>query len=192
MLAYIMAFQRKRFDLITNALIHWKLSKQIIRYEKVHWHGVNLLLLLLFSLSMAFAIAVYYGGREQLAESLSSMPTSWLWVMAYILLKIIIYRLSSWLFQQAEIFQLYLFQVNLILKYCGIGLFILLVFTVYLPIGHHIFSYLLLSILAAFLCLQLVRGVQIGKAGGIPLYLIILYLCSLEILPWLLLIKVLI
>jgi len=187
-LASVIAFYRRRFELLLGVLFNWKLSKQIIRYEKVHSHPVNILLMLAFVIFFPLFFA-------KVGSEISTYDFVFLWqrilffLVLYFVVKLLLYRFSAWLFDEGDLINKYVFQLNLYSKFMGvlmIGMWILLIYS---PITiNYLFRFSML-ILILFLTLQTVRAWMIGRSEGKSLYLIILYLCALEIVPWLLIIK---
>ncbi|MAY82672.1 MAG: hypothetical protein CMP59_00925 [Flavobacteriales bacterium] len=187
-LAAVIAFYRKRFELLLGVLFNWKLSKQIIRYEKVHSHPVNILLMLAFLIFFPLFFA-------KIGSELSKYDFIFLWqrilmyLVIYFVVKLILYRFSAWLFDEGSLINKYVFQLNLYSKFMGVLLIGMWILLIYSPIGiDYLFNFSML-ILILFLTLQTARAFMIGRSEGKSLYLIILYLCTLEIVPWILIIK---
>lgn len=187
-LAFVRGVFRKRFSMLFQTFINWKLSKQIIRYEKVYTHPVNLLLLLNFILCVPLFFTVStlkYGHWELSAFRLFLFIL--IPLLAYLLIKFLLYQFSAWLMDEKEAIDEYIFQTNLFNKYLGVVFLLLASFIIYSAVPYQLIFYLGLSILIFFLAFQLVRGVIIGIQKSKSLHFIILYLCTLEILPWLIL-----
>jgi len=187
-LAYVRAVHRKRFSMLFQTFINWKLSKQIIRYEKVYTHPANLIL----TFNYLFCIPLFFSlGYKIISSSQFSVVQLFfiiqLPLLFYILIKFLAYRFSAWLFDEREIIEEYVFQANLFNKYLAVSCLILSTLLLYSPISPKILVGIGLSTLFLFLLFQVIRGLIIGIEGGKSLYLIILYLCTLEILPWLIL-----
>ena len=187
-LAFVRGFYRKRFSMLFQTLINWKLSKQIIRYEKVYTHPVNLLLLanfvicipLFFSVAALKVLDIHHPAINVFLFILIPL-------LLYILAKFISYQFSAWLLKEKEAINEYVFQANLFNKYLGVLFLVLVTLLIYSPIDPVKITYLGFFILLFFLVFQLIRGVIIGIQRAKNLLFIILYLCTLEILPWLIL-----
>lgn len=187
-LAFVRGFYRKRFSMLFQTLINWKLSKQIIRYEKVYTHPVNLLLLanfvicipLFFSVAALKVLDIPYSAIKVFLFILAPL-------LLYLLAKFIGYQFSAWLLKEKEAINEYVFQANLFNKYLGVLFLVLVTLLIYSPIDPVKIIYLGFFILIFFLVFQLIRGVIIGIQRAKNLLFIILYLCTLEILPWLIL-----
>jgi hypothetical protein len=186
--ASVIAFYRRRFELLLSVLFNWKLSKQIIRYEKVHSHPVNVLLMFAFLIFFPLFFA-------KIGSELSNYDFVFLWqriliyLLIYVVAKIMLYRFSAWLFDEGDLINNYVFQLNLYSKFMGVLLIGLWILLIYSPIEKEYLFRFSLLILLLFLALQTIRAWMIGRSEGKSLYLIILYLCALEIVPWFLIFK---
>jgi hypothetical protein len=187
-LAFSRALYRKRTNMLFRTFLNWKLSKQIIRYEKVYTHPVNLLLTINFIICVPlFLSSLFY----HYLSTNYSLPQLFIIIVIplvfFVLFKLFFHQLGGWLFQETEAIEEYIFQTNLFNKYLGIVYLILSTLIIYSEIPVRWIGYTGFGILALFLLAQLIRGVLIGLQQNINLFLIILYLCTLEILPWLVL-----
>lgn len=185
-LAFVRAVYRKRFSMLFQAFVNWKISKQIIRYEKVYTHPVNLLLMLNFVISIPLFLSVYYVKSNQPEqETLQLFVLFLIPLLAYLLIKLMAYQFTAWLLEEKEAMEEYVFQTNLFNKYLGVVYLFLASLLIYSPIRVEYLYYSALIILLFFLVFQLIRGALIGVQQKKNLFLIIVYLCTLEILPWL-------
>lgn len=189
LLATVAAFYRKRFTLLVDVLFNWKLSKQVIRYEKVHSHPVNILLMITFLLFFPLFYSLSLSILRPELEFAFLIKAISLFIVIYLIAKLILYQFTAWLFDEGKLFNQYIFQVNLFSKFMGVLLLFLWILLVYSPFSPLLIFRLSLFFLLLFLALQTIRAVAIGRSEGKDLLLIILYLCTLEILPWLLLYK---
>ncbi len=190
LLAFIRSFHRKRFNLISKILFNWKLGKQIIRYEKVYTHPVNLALIAnyLIASSLFFAFC-FLNTKIGTAEFFSLSSWFFLFLLTYQLVKFILYLFSAWLFEQEDLIKEYLFHVNLLAKFQGIAFLLLLLLASYSSIAILPLTWIGIGLFCLSLAIQLLRGTRIGLQKSKGLILIILYLCTLEILPLLILVK---
>jgi len=187
-LAYVRTLHRKRFNMLVQTFANWKVSKQIIRYEKVYAHPVNILLSINFILCFPLFFCLWAREILDIEYNLTQLYFSILGpLLIYIILKLLVYKSSGWILKLNETIEEYVFQANLFNKYLGVVYLILICFMLYSPISMIFLAQLGFVILVLFLSFQLIRGVIIGIENGINLYLIFIYLCTLEILPWLVL-----
>lgn len=185
-IAYVSAFHRKRFKMLTQTAVNWKLSKQIIRYEKVYSHPVNIALNLnfLISVSLFFGLSYYYL-IPQVFSFNAHFFVFLLGIIIYLMSKLFLYKFTAWLWKREEVMEEYIFQTNLFNKYLGVIYLLLTALLLYSNINSEVLINTGFVFLFLLLCIQLIRGVIIGKQSDGNLLLIILYLCTLEILPWL-------
>jgi len=185
-IAYVSAFHRKRFKMLAQTALNWKLSKQIIRYEKVYSHPVNIALNLnfLISVSLFFGLVYYYIIPQNFSFKLHFL-VFFLSIVVYFSIKLFLYKFTAWLWRIEEVIEEYIFQSNLFNKYLGVIYLTLSALLLYSNIDSLTLIILGLALLILLMGIQLVRGFIIGKQNGENLLLIILYLCTLEILPWL-------
>lgn len=184
MVSFLRAFHRKRLDLIFKTLFNWKLGKQIIRYEKVYTHPVNLGLLLVFLISTSLYFSHYYVMIKHYDIdffALGALLFSSL--LAFFLVKFLLYQFSAWLFEEQERITEYIFHVALVNKFIGIIMLILSVLSIYSSINSSWIFTIALSTIGIALLVQIGRGFRIGAQKSKDLIMIILYLCTLEILP---------
>ncbi|MDB9963864.1 DUF4271 domain-containing protein [Vicingaceae bacterium] len=176
---------RKRFDMLYKTLANWKLSKQIIRYEKVYTHPVNILLILNFILTVPLFFSLVY---VKLFNPSTLLESQYFMVMipliVYLLAKTGLYQFSGWLWNEKPVIEEYLFQSNLFNKYSGVAFLFLTSLVVYSPIELSTLAKIGLITIALLAFFQLIRGFIIGLENGKQLIFIIAYLCTLEILPW--------
>jgi len=99
-------------------------------------------------------------------------------------LKSVFLRLVGWLFNDTEKFTEYLFNVFLLNKVLGLALVPIVVLVTYLSFGQH--ALLTVGVLLVFFnyTYRLLRGYYVGRAtANLSQFYIFLYLCTLEILP---------
>lgn len=187
-IAFSRSAYQKRFTMLFQTLINWKLSKQIIRYEKVYTHPVNILLTLNFILCVPLFFGISRKWHLSLNEGIEiSFLVILFPLLVYLILKLVAYKFTGWLFNIKESIEEYIFQANLFNKYLGVAYLILATLLIYSTIPFNLLFYIGSTILALFFVFQLIRGLIIGLQNGNALFFIILYLCTLEILPWMLL-----
>ena len=185
-IAFIRAVYRKRFTMLFQTLMNWKLSKQIIRYEKVYTHPVNIIMTLNFLLCFPLFFAIVRSEYIEPSESIAfSFLLIFIPVLVYSVLKVGFHQFTGWLWNEKKSIGEYLFQTNLFNKYIGLGFLLLSTVLIYSPLNINIIVYFAFGIIGLSSIFQLIRGVIIGLESGLKLYFIILYLCTLEILPWL-------
>lgn len=189
-LAYAKAIYSKRFNLLAKTVINWKVAKSIIRFEKVYSHPVNLILNTIFILSAALFLGLCFSIKYSNQPLDSYFFLGLLGpITSYLISKLILYKFSGWIISDSEIIEEYVFQANLFNKILGVILLLINSLLIYSSINAGILISIGFSSFLLLFFLQLTRGVFIGREKGVKYLPIILYLCTLEILPWLILIK---
>ncbi len=192
-LAFTKAFYSRRISLLTKSLFNWKIGKQIIRYEKVYTHPVNIGLSLVFILSAPLFLASI---TQFYFTELLSLQALWMiygvLLLAFVGFKFLSYQLSSFLLKEEDLFKEYLFHSFLILKLMGVVFLISIGLFHYSYLPKEVIVYTTACLSIFLLSIQLYRGLLISLQKTKKLHRIILYLCTLEILPMLLLGKAII
>lgn len=189
-LAYSKSVYNKRFNLLALTFINWKVAKSIIRFEKVYFHPVNIILNSIFVLSATLFLCLGYAFKYSFEPVNSQLFFNLLApLLPLLLLRLTVYKFSAWLISMPEGIEEFLFQANLFNKILGLGFLIINCLLLFSKINTSVlFSGGIVLFVLLFIML-LIRGILIGREMGIHLLVIILYLCTLEILPWLILIK---
>jgi len=188
--AYVRSNYPKRFALLVKTILHWKVAKQIIRFEKVYSHPVNLSLNLIFLITFSLFLSLsYLIINHSTLSPFNIFSYTFVLITGYLVAKFLLFKFSKWLFEVNEAIEDYLFQVNLFNKYFGVVLIFLNTLILYSSIDPLLLIKFGFSIWVVFYAIQLIRGFSIGFHHNKKWYFIILYLCSLEILPVLILLK---
>lgn len=184
LIAALWSRYRKRINLLVKSLFNWKLGKQVVRYEQVYSHPVNYILLTVFVVSLSlFVVYVMLPGHASAAVNIGNvLLCSALLVLLY-LFKVIVLLFVGNVFRIQEATKEYLFHVLLLLKFCGIVLVPILVLFFYSNVGRVPIIYMAFAVLLLSFLLRIHRAVLIGLQLNERLLPIILYLCTLEILP---------
>ena len=189
-LAYAKVNYRKRFKLLVKTVVQWKVSRQIIRFEKVYTHPLNIILNLIFLLVVSLFFSLFYITRYTTSISSFKIYIIVLIILiGYIASKLTLYRFSKWLLSEDRVIEDYIFQVNLFNKCLGVTYLVLCIFLLYTDIPSNLIFNVGAFLLMSILFIQLVRGLIIGRVHTKNMFIIILYLCTLEILPLIVIIK---
>jgi hypothetical protein len=190
LIAFIRGFHRKRLKLISKAFINWKFGKQIVRYEKVYTHPVNIALVLNFHISTSlFFSFLIFDFIEPSVPPLKLLGISMLAIFIYSIAKLIIYKFTAWTLESKELVNEYVFHVNLINKFLGLIFLVLCLFLSFSKVPYEPIYWVGISAIIISIGIQTIRGVFIGRQKSNDLIFIILYLCTLEILPLLIMVK---
>tara|TARA_B100000965_G_C19590016_1_gene757508 strand:+ start:1786 stop:2565 length:780 start_codon:yes stop_codon:yes gene_type:complete len=186
-IAILRSFYRKRLNLLLKTLINWQTAKQIIRYEKVYTHPVNIALFLIFFIITPYFFSLTYFSEQ---TTLNHFPNIYLTLaiglFSFMTTKMVLHYFLGWLFNTKSATEEYLFQSSLINKTFGVFSLILACIYIFIYPNSRLLFLFGITILILLLTIQLIRGFLIGSQIGAKPQTIFLYLCTLEILPWLL------
>jgi len=190
-LGFIQVFYPKRFRLILRAVFTRNTANQLIREGDIFREriGFGLFIISLLNISIFVFILLWYFTKipmhisaVRLFLSISSL-VFFIWGVKFLLTNILgdIFQTRS----NAKTIQLSNFLIHIFS-----GLFILLLLFPILYINPEIFIYIALCGLLILFIIKIIRGFIIGSSGSaFSLLHLFLYLCTLEILPYILLIK---
>jgi hypothetical protein len=126
----------------------------------------------------------YYGVTFPFSETINSFV---LIVPALLLLypvKSLLMQLVGWIFNDSEKITEYIFNIFLLNKVLGLSLVPIVVMAAYLSFGQQVLLYVGVVLVVVFYVYRLFRGYFIGRAtANLSRFYILLYLCTLEILP---------
>ncbi len=105
-------------------------------------------------------------------------------ILFYIIIKHLIFNIIAYTFFEKEISKLVKEQFYLLFSFLGITLFPLLLARIYLPdINHQTILIITLSIAFIYPLILVIKLMQIFSGKFLELFYILLYLCTLEIIP---------
>jgi hypothetical protein len=192
---WLRVFYNKYFSQLFEAVVNNNLTNQIVRDENILVQRASVYLSIVFYLVAALFLYEFslYRGWE-LADIGSGFPRFLFFailVSAVYALKFLVLKIAGWLFDLERETALYIFNVFLLNNLLGIlllPLIALLAFHSILP-ADRLFQAALI-IVGLLYVYRLFRGllVGLGTSGFSPLYLF-LYLCTLEIAPLLVLLR---
>ena len=190
---WIYVANRKRLNLLIKGFYSSRSGSQLSRedFSASNRMGVLLSLIFIFTISLfAGQVITYYGIVPGVGKPLMYAIISGSLVLMY-LLKVTGIRLSGFIFKTGKeasdyVATLFLF-VNIL------GLFMLPVVTCLAFVSQvpaNVFIYTGYAVIIGFLCIRLVRGVMIGfNSSRVSKFYLFLYLCTLEIVPFIILVK---
>lgn len=191
MVAFIQIFFPRRFRMILRTAFSWSYSNQLVREGNLFRERISVVLLAVNLLTMSAFIYILFSIFTNITDH---FPPFHLYLMIFLLvlfywaIKFLATNILGDIFynktQSSEI-QLSNFLINVFA-----GILILLFLLPILYSETRIFLYITLSLLLILLVIKILRGFSIGlshtKFSVLHLFL---YLCTLEILPLLLIMK---
>jgi hypothetical protein len=187
---WIRTFYSKFFSTLGNALLSYHLSLKLFEERNVLLQRVSIVLdfiyVIVFSVFL-FEFVEYFGFLGTKMKGFNLFLLLLNIVMMYAILRTIVLRLTGSLFLARPLFSEYIHNTLVINKGLGIALFPVVVLAQYLP-NNLIPVVLVLGfiVVAAAFILKSLRSYQIILRRDVLIFYLILYLCTLEILPLLL------
>ena len=196
--AWMKVFYSKYFIQMVRAFFNLNLSNQIVRDENIFIQRISIYLSIVFNLIAAlliYLVSIHYnwhmGGVE---PGFTRYLLFVLFVTLTYALKYLILKICGWLFEQEKEIATYIFNIFLINNILGMALLPFVCLLAYNSsfIGPGFIFFPIILVCGAFLW-RLVKGIRIGLGTGSfsPLYLF-LYLCTLEIAPLMIFIRIIV
>ncbi len=187
---WIRVFYSKFFATLGNALVSFHMSIKLLEEKNVLSQRVSLVLdfiyLIVFSVFL-YELVDFKGYSIPGTSGIRFFLVLFNIVVLYMLFRFIMLKVMGFLFLSRNLFSEYLHNTFVVNKGLGIVLFPLVVMAHYLP--HVLMPAILIAGIAAFLIAlfwKMIRAYQIIIRKDILIFYLILYLCTLEILPFLL------
>jgi hypothetical protein len=187
---WIRIFYNKFFSSLGSALSSFQLSSKLFEEKNVLHQRVSIVLDFIYITVFSIFLFEYIEYTGEARAGMTGMRLFLLLlniVLLYTISRVIVLRLTGSLFMSRRLFAEYIHNTFVVNKGMGIVLFPVIIMAQYLPfkIVPVIFILGIIVFVAAFL-LKTLRAYQIIMRRDILLFYLILYLCTLEILPLLL------
>ena len=191
LLAWLKLFYHKFLNQMMQSVSNYQLSVKLLRDQNLFSKRVAIALNINFVFiggAFIYLIFGYYNLRPfQINDPLSYLCYSGC-LMLLLLVRHVILHITGYLFDKHYVFREYLHQIFLIYKSMGIYLIILVIGLAYIRDELRIyFIYLGIILVFSAYFLRLFKGVRILMNKDVLIFYLILYLCTLEILPFLIL-----
>ncbi len=196
LLVLIRTTSAKRFFMIIKAIFTLGASKQLMREDYKLNKGSAVLFSIVFVLHFSyflFKINQYFG---YIHYSFNSLLFYLLVVSAVVItyaLKIITSKVLSMVLLARTETDEYIFNIFLSTNAAGLFLFPIIVCSEYSQLPVHYFLYAGITILLVFYLIRVFKGLAIAYVGGrFSIFHLFLYFCALEVLPLIVIIKLLV
>ena len=191
LLAWLKLFYHKFLDQTMQSVSNYQLSVKLLRDQNLFSKRVAIALNINFIFvggAFVYLIFGYYNLRPfQLNDLLSYLCYSGC-LMLLLIVRYLVLHITGFLFDNHHIFREYLHQIFLIYKSLGIYSIILVIGLAYIREDLRIyFIYMGIILVFSAYLLRLFKGVRILMNKDVLIFYLILYLCTLEILPFLIL-----
>jgi len=192
-IAYVRVAYGRRLSRLFNSLWRIQILRQVMREELVFSHRASILLHFNFVLVAALAIYTWMKVSDRSIFNLEgfALYASLSGIVAGVyILKLIVSAFLRAVFKDPGLIREYLFEVFLINKAAGILLLPLSLALIILNISKAQTLILIIAILALlFVVFRFIQGLRLSLDYKVSGVYIILYLCTLEILPLLVLVR---
>ncbi len=191
LLAWLKLFYHKLLDQIMQSLTNYQLSVKLLRDQNIFSKRVAIALntnFILMGGAFAYLIFGYFNLRPFPLNDILSYLCYVGCLMMLLLARFVVLHVTGYLFDSRHVFREYLHQIFLIYKNLGIYLVILVIVLAYIREDlriYFVYPGIVLVFTAYFL--RIFKGVRILLNKDVLIFYLILYLCTLEILPFLIL-----
>jgi hypothetical protein len=188
-------FYNKFILLVFKAAFNYQLSYKLFRENNSVYQRTSFLFNIHFVLSISLFIYLclhyYLVFPENKNHALYFLIISVI-VLSFYLLKYVVYKILAYIIKEENVTNEYLHNTFIYNKILGITLLPLIISIPYImPLLQEPLIILGLITIAIFFIMSLVRGFVVTMKTNISIFYLILYLCVLEILPILVLLKLL-
>ena len=184
MLGFVKAFSSSRFNQIVKSIFSMHAAEEVVREEKVFFHRVNLSLFLLYIIGLLLLLT------SILTLKSPTLITEWgylkisLFIIAAYVVKFSTSYILSAIFSRTDLSATYTYNTLIYNYLFGVVLLPCLAFIYFSSIPFFsILNYFILPFFAFTFLLRLLRMIIVGRQNNFFVLYIILYICTLEILP---------
>lgn len=185
---------RKRVQILFSAFLLRRIANQIQREENALSQRVSVLLSVTFLISATLLLQRIFQIRGidlHFGHGIYSFLILLCLVVFYYLIKILIHKIAAFLLRLEREINDYLFNLFLGHQIGGLVLFAIAMVSTYIkPVNTSLVSNATLGVFALMFIFQTIRGVSAVRFEGLnTFFYIFLYFCILEVLPLIILIK---
>ncbi|NEN23521.1 DUF4271 domain-containing protein [Cryomorpha ignava] len=187
-LAYVRAAYTRRLFRLFSSLVRIQILRQVMREELVFSHRVSVLLFINFALVIGlilFGASKFYGWNFTQAEGWELYLIYVALVAGVYLLKLVLNFILRKVLHDPGIVKEYLFEVFLVNKALGVIFLPLAIAICFINVGSLNILFNVIGVLfLLFILFRLFQGLLMSFSYTVSRVYIILYLCTLEILPF--------
>lgn len=185
----------KKFFIIIKSFFSFSAAKQLMREDYKLNKGSSLILIVLFLINLAFFLLKINTSYRFITYSFSSIYLFFILLVIMIGLysiKIIVLKVLEFITNESALGEEYIYYTFLSIKAMGLFLYPILVLLEYSNLYFVPLVFIGLFICLGLYLIRIVRGAQIiFNSGQVSFFHLFLYLCGLEIIPLIVLIKIL-
>ncbi len=190
-LGFIKAFSSARFNQVIKSLFSHHTAEEVVREEKVFFHRANLGLFVIFTISALLLVdCIVTNNSFSLSIEFSYIKTILFIIAAYII-KFISGNILFNFFSRADLSKVYTYNTLIYNYLFGIALLPCLAFIYFSNVSFDfVFNYAVIPIIIFTFLFRTFRLFVFGLQNNFFVLYIILYICTLEILPLVVLSKI--
>jgi hypothetical protein len=193
---WIRIFYGKFFGMLGNALLSFQIAAKLFREKSALLRRVSMVLDFIYLLVLSvflFELAQHYGLLNPGIKRFNQFIMIFNIIIIYAMFRLVVMNFTGYLFLNRNLFSEYTHNNFVINKGIGLILFPVVITAHYFPPSlNPLVISLGIFIIGAALVFKSLRAYQIIKRKDVLLFYLILYLCTLEILPLLLGYKIII
>ena len=187
LLGFTKAFSNNRFKQSIRALVNFSVAQEINREEKVFFHRANIFLTIIHALTLSLFIyqlrEVFQNTSKDIAPFMVFLFIAGSIISIYTI-KYLFSKMLFFIFNDTGIASEYIFNTSLFNNLLGVLLIPVLAIVYYTSFDFYfILFYIAIPLIGLAFLLKLIRLFIIGNTKGISYFYIFLYICTLEILP---------
>jgi len=194
MLGIVKAFSSSRFKQSIKALFKFGVAQEITREEKVFFHRSNIIFSFIHLLTTSlflYHIKEFIGVTLLEKNSIGSYFTIIGFIMVIYLFKYLFSKVLFFILNDLTSATEYIFNIALFNNLMGIILIpIMCLFYFSVIPSNTVLFYIAIPLVLFTFILRIIRLFLIGSSKGVSYFYIFLYICSLEILPLVVLFKI--
>lgn len=173
---------------IFSSAVSGQKARNMIKTDSIRTRNASFVLNALFLFNTSLFIYEYIHFKNidtALGDSMVLIPIIMALLLVFIVIKMLLYRFVSFVFEREQETREYMFYSTLTNKIFGLCILPVILFVPYVEEGAHTILFNIgLGILILLYIIQLFRGFSIILRDVSSLFYLFLYLCALEILPF--------
>lgn len=196
LIGILRVFYQKKFMLFINAFVSKRFSNQIIREENAISQSTSVVLSIVFFISISvffYSASRYFHLNYSEYSDIQYFFVILLACIAFYFLKFLLNKLGGFIFKAYKETDEYIFNQFLVIQILGLLLTIWCILLNYSPkISKEVIIYIGFGTLTIGFLVRMIKGFGIANMNSYSPVYIFLYLCTLEILPLIIIVKLII
>ncbi len=194
LIGFVKAFSNNRFSQGLKAFFNYSVAQEITREEEVFFHRANIFFTFVHLLTLSLFVFqlgdFVYSGPFQ-ANNFSFFLLLLTFFAGMYVVKYIFSRLLSFVFNDSSLASEYIFNVSLYNNLLGAILVPILCVIYFTLLSYQsVLMYIAIPLMVIVFLLRLFRLFKMGQIKGVSYFYIFVYICTLEILPLVVLFRI--